>query len=217
MKYLTCLLPQCLCGDSSFKKRVSSGLGPTFCHPISIPTLNIHYAYLKFMKLLVLGDEGIVRIEFLPRYHLLQIRKHTILVVTNLQVHAIQISKDAWSESVMLKRVSWRGELTWSWLATLATSDVVSCKWVLILPWIPRWVRLSWIFKTLIMEMWVAFCKIHLQWGSALSEAKPYRRGAGSVLCLAENLLSLIPQLKPSAKIDTVPLRLLLQNKIKAV
>lgn len=41
-----------------------------------------------------------------------------------------------------------------------------------------------------------------------LSEAEPYRRVAESVLCLAENLPSLIPQLKPSAKIDAVPLHL---------
>lgn len=62
-----------------------SVLGPICCHPISIPTLNSHYAYLKFMKLLGLGDEGIVRMEFLSRYHLLQIRKLAVLVVTNLR------------------------------------------------------------------------------------------------------------------------------------
>lgn len=85
MEYKTGLLLQHLCGDSSFKKRV-------YILSLSIPTLDIHYKYLKFMKSLVLGDVGIVRMEFFHKYHLLQIRKRAVRVVTNLHVQAMRIS-----------------------------------------------------------------------------------------------------------------------------
>lgn len=65
------------------------------------------------------------------------------------------------------------------------------------------------------MEMQVALCQIHLQGGSVLSEAELSLRGARAALCLSENLPLLFPQLKLSAKINTVPLHLLLWSKRK--
>lgn len=81
--------------------------------------------------------------------------------------------------------------------------------------WMSHWVWLGWILKTLIMEMQVALCQIHLQGGSVLSEAELSLRGARAALCLSENLPLLFPQLKLSAKINTVPLHLLLWSKRK--
>jgi len=77
-------------GDSSFKKRGGFWFRP-------------------YMKLFVSGDAGIVRMEFSPGYHLLQMRRRTVRGVTNLQ-----LPRDAQSKSAMLQHVSWRRELTWS-------------------------------------------------------------------------------------------------------
>lgn len=193
-----------------------SGLGLVFCHLVSVPSLSIHYAYLKFMKLLVLGDEGIVRMSFYRDaicYKLENVPSLLLQTCEFMQYTFLKMRKASqWCSSV-----SWRRELTWGWPATLAMPDVVSCKRVLILPWIPCWVRLSCIFKTRIIEMWVALSQDPFAARLSAYGAEPCRRDAGSVLCLVQNMPSLIPQLKPSAKIDTVPLHLLVQSKIKVV
>lgn len=89
---------------------VSSPLGPIFSHLLPTPALNIHYVFLKFMKLVVLG-EGPVRIGFLTWCHLSQISKRTILV-RNLRIHTMQMFKDAYIASVMLKCVINEGKVS---------------------------------------------------------------------------------------------------------